>query len=232
MFCSLRGLAAGRGVLASSPSWITNQPSLCITSLVIPRISPRYKINWQIGPCTTKGSVKRICLLLLLRVSGDIQSHPGPNTPMCSICDNEINLDHTSLRCSECDRCSHTNCEYTGWVKKKTAIIMKGEIRDRHNNWFIPKVICSKGCSNSYNLWKFYMISTCYTEVASTCSTTPSEAFCPRTTIGAKCSKWQLLIKTPYTLTFSRQWFIEIYTLVKNTTLVTYWGRLMEIEHS
>ena len=59
--------------------------------------------------------------------------------------------------------------------------------------WFIQKVICGKCCSSSYNLWKLYMISTFYIEVASTYSTTPSELFCPRTKIGAKCSKWQLL---------------------------------------
>ena len=109
--CELPQLPQLHEWVLSSPSWITNQPSLCITSLVIPRISPRSKINWQIGPCTTKGSVKRICLLLLLILSGDIQSHPGPNTSMCSICDNEINPDHTSLRCSACDKWSHINCE-------------------------------------------------------------------------------------------------------------------------
>ena len=82
---------------------------------------------------------------------------------------------------------------------------MKGEIKDRHNTLIYSKVVCAKGCSNSYNLWKFYMISTFYTEVASTYSTTPSEPFCPWTKIEAKCSKWQLLIKTPYKLTFSIQ---------------------------
>ena len=45
----------------------------------------------------------------------------------------------------------------------------------------IPKLICEKGCYNSNNLWKCYMISTFYTEVASTYSITPSEPFCPRT---------------------------------------------------
>ena len=49
------------------------------------------------------------------------------------------------------------------------------------------------------------VISTFYTEAASTYSTTPSEPFCPQTKIGAKYSKWQLLIKTPYKLTFSIQ---------------------------
>ena len=39
------------------------------------------------------------------------------------------------------------------WVSKKTAIIMEGEIKDRHNTLFIPKVIRAKGCSSSYNLW-------------------------------------------------------------------------------
>ena len=71
---------------------------------------------------------------------------------------------------------------------------MKGDIKDKDNPLIILKEVCAKGCSNSYNLWKFYMISTFYTEVASTYSTTPSEPFCPRTKIGPKCSKLQLLI--------------------------------------
>ena len=29
---------------------------------------------------------------------------------------------------------------------------MEGEIKDRHNTLFIPKVIRAKGCSSSYNL--------------------------------------------------------------------------------
>ena len=91
------------------------------------------------------------------------------------------------------------------WVSQKTAIIMEGEIKDRHNTLLIPKVIRAKGCSSSYNLWKCYVISTFYTEVASTYSTTPYEPFCPRTKKGTKCSKWLLLIKTPYKLTFSIQ---------------------------
>ena len=99
----------------SRQAWIKSQPSLCITSLVIPLVNPRYKVNWQVDLCTNKGSVKRVCLLLLLIISGDIQSHPGPNTPMCSICDHEIKLNHTSLRCvvTECDRWSHVNCQNT-----------------------------------------------------------------------------------------------------------------------
>ena len=91
------------------------------------------------------------------------------------------------------------------WVSQKTAIIMEGEIKDKHNTLFIPKVIRAKGCSSSYNLWKCYVIGTFYTEVASTYSTTPYEPFCPRTKKGTKCSKWLVLIKTPYKLTFSIQ---------------------------
>ena len=66
---------------------------------------------------------------------------------------------------------------------------MEGEIKDRHNALINFKSNLCKVCSNSYNLLKFYMISTFYTEVASTYSTTPSEPFCPRTKIGAKCCK-------------------------------------------
>ena len=51
--------------------------------------------------------------------------------------------------------------------------------------WFIGKVICVKGCSNSYDLWKFYMIGTFYFEVVSTYSTTPPEPLRP----GAKYLK-------------------------------------------
>ena len=87
----------------------------------------------------------------------------------------------------------------------------RGKIKDRRNTLIYSK---SNLCKRLYNLWKFYMISTFCTKVASTYSTTPSEPFCPRTKIGANCSKWQLLIKTPYKLIFSIQQFTE-YSIVK-----------------
>ena len=43
--------------------------------------------------------------------------------------------------------------------------------------WFIWKVIGAKGCYDSCILWKFYMISTFCTEMASTYSTAPSKLF-------------------------------------------------------
>ena len=72
---------------------------------------------------------------------------------------------------------------------------MKGKAEERHNTFIISKVICVKGCFNSYKWWKSYMISTFCTEVTSTYSTTPSEPFCPGTIIGTKCFKWQLSIR-------------------------------------
>ena len=41
--------------------------------------------------------------------------------------------------------------------KKKTAIIMKGQMKYRHNTLIYFKSICAQGCSNSYNLRKFHM---------------------------------------------------------------------------
>ena len=44
-------------------------------------------------------------------------------------------------------------------LESKTAIVMKGKIKERHDTSIYFKSNCAKGCSNSYNLWKFYMIS-------------------------------------------------------------------------
>ena len=54
---------------------------------------------------------------------------------------------------------------------------MKGEMKDRHKT-FISKVIYAKGCSKSYKLWKFYMIST-DTEVISTYHLSDQGTFTP-----------------------------------------------------
>ena len=43
---------------------------------------------------------------------------------------------------------------------------MKGEIKGRQSFDFVKQVICVKGCSASYILWKFNMISTFCTETA------------------------------------------------------------------
>ena len=56
------------------------------------------------------------------------------------------------------------------------AIIMKEEIKDRHNTLIYSKSnLLLRGCSNSYSLCKFCMINIFYTEMASTYSNTPSE---------------------------------------------------------
>ena len=37
-----------------SPPWIKSKPSLCVVYFVIPRVNPKLKVNWEVGPCTTR----------------------------------------------------------------------------------------------------------------------------------------------------------------------------------
>ena len=36
---------------------------------------------------------------------------------------------------------------------------MKEEMKDKHNTFTYSKVICTKGCFNSYNLWKLISLA-------------------------------------------------------------------------
>ena len=90
------------------------------------------------------------------------------------------------------------------WVSQKTAIIMEREIKDRHNTLIYSK-------SNSCKRLFFVLVATICESVTWLAHFIPKwhQLIQPHPmnhfVQGIKCSKWLLLIKTPYKLTFSIQ---------------------------
>ncbi|XP_072022797.1 uncharacterized protein [Amphiura filiformis] len=96
-------------------SWIDCKPSLSIVSIIIPRVYPRSSlVNWDVAG--SRSISKRVYLLLYLIISGDIHCNPGPNI-MCPACNGEIKSDQISLKCQECEKMFHANCEGFGPIE-------------------------------------------------------------------------------------------------------------------
>ena len=94
-----------------STFWTNCRPSLGASMLSVPLEKHGHSyVNWKW--CTrNKSPVKRVCLVLFLMLSGDIQCNPGPGIPKCMVCENEIMENHQTLKCDGCDRWAHLNCE-------------------------------------------------------------------------------------------------------------------------
>ena len=89
--------------------------------------SKSLSYKWKTGDCRY---VMNLCLLLC----GDVQVHPGPNTPQlpCTVCSRGIRSNSKAVSCDGCDEWTHLKCcnQHSMEIPIKFIINAAGKIKN------------------------------------------------------------------------------------------------------